>query len=97
MNELSITLRIADRPYKMKIDSKEEENLRKAAKLINDKMKAYATTYSYKDKQDLLAMVSLEYAAKFLDLENIHHIKNKKTIESLKNIDEKLNHSLDKD
>ncbi len=97
MNELSITLRIADRPYKMKIDSKEEENLRKAAKLINDKMKAYATTYSYKDKQDLLAMVSLEYAAKFLDLESLHHIKNKKTIESLKNIDEKLKHSLNKD
>lgn len=60
MRELSITLKIADRLYKMPIKIEDEEKFRKASRNIEERMKAYADAYSYKDKQDLLAMVSLE-------------------------------------
>ena len=62
MSTFSITVNIADRPYKLKIDMEEEEVIRKAVKSINEKMKAYAESYAYKDKQDLLAMVALHFA-----------------------------------
>jgi len=62
MPSLSITVNIADRPYRLKIDAAEEETVRKAVKSINEKIKAYADTYAYKDKQDLLAMVALQFS-----------------------------------
>lgn len=91
MGELSITLRIADRPYKMTIDRRNEETFRKAARLIEEKAKAYATAYEYKDKQDLLAMVSLEYVVKLIDKEKGSLSTEKATLEKLKGIDNELN------
>ena len=66
MNELSISLHIADRSYRLAIDKEHEELFRKAAKLIDKRMKDYSSSYAYKDKQDLLAMVALEYATGYL-------------------------------
>ena len=66
MNELSISLPIADRSYRLSIDKGHEELFRKAAKLIDKRIKDYSSSYAYKDKQDLLAMVALEYATGYL-------------------------------
>lgn len=91
MGEQTITISIADRPYRLAINSEtEEENVRKAARLINDKIKDYSTHYAYKDKQDLLAMVVLQFAAKVLDLELQNEVESKKTFEGLLEIDKIL-------
>jgi cell division protein ZapA len=66
MNELSISLPIADRSYRLAIDKEHEELFRKAAKLIDKRIRDYSGSYAYKDKQDLLAMVALEYATGYL-------------------------------
>ncbi|MDP1622436.1 MAG: cell division protein ZapA [Bacteroidales bacterium] len=66
MNELSISLPIADRSYRLAVDKAHEELFRKAAKLIDKRIKDYSGSYAYKDKQDLLAMVALEYATGYL-------------------------------
>ena len=66
MDELSISLPIADRSYRLAIDKEHEELFRKAAKLIDKRIKDYSGSYAYKDKQDLLAMVALEYATGYL-------------------------------
>jgi cell division protein ZapA (FtsZ GTPase activity inhibitor) len=66
MKELSISLPIADRSYKLAIDKEHEELFRKAAKMIDKRIKDYSASYAYKDKQDLLAMVALEYATGYL-------------------------------
>ena len=66
MNELSISLPIADRSYRLAIDKEHEELFRKAAKMIDKRIKEYSGSYAYKDKQDLLAMVALEYATAYL-------------------------------
>lgn len=60
--ELSISVIIADRPYRLKVSEDQEEKVRKAAKLINHTMKELSGVYHYRDKQDLLAMAALQAA-----------------------------------
>lgn len=69
MPSLSITVNIADRPYRLTIEAGEEETVRKAVKSINEKIKVYADTYAYKDKQDLLAMVALQFSTYMVNYE----------------------------
>lgn len=67
MSELSIKVNIASRFYPLSIKPEEEENVRKAAKMINENIKNFEENYAVKDKQDLLAMAALEYASKILE------------------------------
>lgn len=60
--EISIKVVIGDRQYPLKISLSEEENIRKAAKLVNERSKYYTENFSVKDKQDALAMTALECA-----------------------------------
>ena len=66
----SIRINVADRYYPLKIDRSDEEDIRKAAKMINDKVLQYKQKYVDKDIQDFLAMASLQYVIKMLELEN---------------------------
>lgn len=61
MEELTITVHIAERPYRLKIRREEEEVVRQAVKEINEKIKSYSNTYAFNDKQDLLAMTALHF------------------------------------
>ena len=69
MKELSISITVADRPYKLVIENEHEELFRKAAKLIDKRIKDYSSSYAYKDKQDLLAMMAIEYTTSYLQNE----------------------------
>jgi len=69
MSELSISINVADRPYKLVIEKEQEEVFRNAAKLIDKRIKEYSGSYAFKDKQDLLAMVALEYTVSYLQHE----------------------------
>ena len=60
MEELSIKIRIADREYPMKVKRADEERVRTAGKLINEKLKSYREQFGIDDKQDLLAMVAFD-------------------------------------
>ena len=66
MDELSLKLKIADREYPMKVKSVEEEKVRKAAKIVNEKLKTFRNQFGIDDKQDLLAMVAFDCMIKFL-------------------------------
>ena len=67
---ININVMIADRPYPLKIKPEEEEGIRRAAKMINDKVKEFQHQYAAKDKQDYLAMVTLMYAVETLNKES---------------------------
>ncbi len=69
MGEISIKINIADRVYPLKINMEEEEIVRRAAKLINDRIKELQDKYAVKDKQDLLSMCVLHYATATLNAE----------------------------
>jgi cell division protein ZapA (FtsZ GTPase activity inhibitor) len=71
MKEQFISIVIADRPYRLKVKSTEEEMfLREAGKMLKDKMAQYAEAYAFKDNQDLLAMVSLYFATDNLSIKD---------------------------
>lgn len=68
MDELSIKVNIADRFYPLSVNAEQEEQVRKAARLINDKLKTYEKQFSVKDKQDILSMCALELATELVQL-----------------------------
>ena len=62
-NELiPLNLLIADRTYRVRIDPKDEEVVRKTVKTINDKVLEFKTMFAGKDLQDYIAMVLVWFA-----------------------------------
>ena len=62
-DSLKIKLSIADRVYPLTIKAQQEEGLRKAAKKIEAMIKQFEQSYAVRDKQDVLAMCALQFAA----------------------------------
>ena len=60
MSEFSIKVTIAGRSYPLTIERDEEENVRRAAKNINEYIQELQDNYEVNDKQDLLAMAALQ-------------------------------------
>lgn len=91
-DKLSIRVNIADRYYPLRIDRNDEERIRLAAKLINEKVLQYKQRYSDKDVQDFLAMATLQYVIKLLELENRHDVDP--FIEMVRDLNEQLDNIL---
>jgi len=68
-DKLSIRVNVADRYYPLKVERENEERIRKAARLINEKVLQYKQRYSDKDVQDFLAMAALQYVIKLTEEE----------------------------
>jgi len=79
MSELiPISAVIADRTYRIKIETKDEMVVRNTLKIINDKVIEFKTMFAGKDMQDYIAMVLIWFAteqqakgAADIDSENI--------------------------
>jgi Cell division protein ZapA len=59
---IPINVVIGDRTYRIKIETADEELVRKTLKTINDKVVEFKTLFAGKDMQDYIAMVLLWYA-----------------------------------
>jgi cell division protein ZapA len=94
MSEFSISITVADRPYKLVVEKEQEEVFRNAAKLIDKRIKEYSSSYEFKDKQDLLAMVALEYTVSYLQNEKESKESELLVDEKLTKIDNALNQLL---
>ncbi len=77
LDELSIKVNIADRQYPLQVKPEEEEAVRKAAKLINDKLKLFEQQFAVRDKQDILSMCALELATELIALRSNNLIADK--------------------
>ncbi len=93
-NKLSIRINIADRYYPLKIASKDEEKIRRAAKMINDKILQYKQRYADKDTQDFLAMAALQYVIKVIDYEE--ELEDDSVTEKLRSLDKELEDYINK-
>jgi cell division protein ZapA (FtsZ GTPase activity inhibitor) len=93
--KLSIRVNVADRYYPLRVDRNDEERIRKAAKLINDKVLQYKQRYNDKDVQDFLAMAALQYVIKNLEMENNQDASPLLNAVSL--LDQKLEKILDRE
>ncbi|MGB3342786.1 MAG: cell division protein ZapA [Aequorivita sp.] len=60
---LKIKISIADRIYPLTINPLQEEGLRLASKKIEEMIKKFEQSYAVRDKQDVLAMCALQFAA----------------------------------
>jgi cell division protein ZapA len=90
MGEISIKINIADRVYPLKINSEDEENVRKAAKLVNDRLKEFQENYAVRDKQDLLSMCVLQIATEHLNLDRQQGATSLTVTQKIEQIDKKL-------
>ncbi|MCL9806160.1 cell division protein ZapA [Flavobacterium amniphilum] len=61
--KLKIKISIADRIYPLTVDPSQEEGLRSASKKIDAMIKQFEQNYAVRDKQDVLAMCALQFAA----------------------------------
>ena len=59
---ITVNILIADRSYRLKIEAKDEEMVRKTAGLINDKIGEFKNQFAGKDMQDYVSMVLLWFA-----------------------------------
>ena len=70
MDEIMINITLMDKAYRLSVARADEEKVRKAASLVNERVKFYAKHYAYKNDQDLLAMTALQFAATVLKYES---------------------------
>ena len=66
----SIRVSVADRYYPLMVNRADEERIRKAAKMINERITLYKSKYLDKEIRDYLAMVSLQFVIRMLELED---------------------------
>lgn len=62
-DKLKIKISIADRVYPLTVNPSQEEGLRTASKKIDVMIKQFEENYAVRDKQDVLAMCALQFAA----------------------------------
>lgn len=68
-DKLSIRVNVADRYYPLKVEREDEEKVRRAARMINERVLQYKQKYTDKDVQDFLAMAALQYVLKLIEEE----------------------------
>lgn len=93
-DKLSIRVNVADRYYPLKVESENEERIRKAARLINEKVLQYKQRYVDKDTQDFLAMAALQYVIRLIEIEDKE--EDSSLEEGLKELTEMINLCLSK-
>lgn len=80
-NLIPLNLLIADRTYRIRIEPKDEEVVRKTAKTINDKLVEFKTAFAGKDMQDYIAMVLIWFAtaqnASITNEVNLDHVSSR--------------------
>jgi len=94
-DKLSIRVNVADRYYPLKVESDNEERIRKAARLINEKVLQYKQRYVDKDIQDFLAMAALQYVIRLIEIEEKE--EDSSLEEGLKELTGMINHCLSKE
>jgi hypothetical protein len=85
--DILISTEIADRIYKVRVKREEEEIFRKAVQEVKANIKDYAKMYAYKDKQDLLAMVLLQYVTSYIKIKDDNLFSDKALVTKLEEID----------
>lgn len=86
--KLSINVNVAGRNYSLTVAMEEEENIRKAANIINNKVLQYRSKFADKDTQDFLAMSSLQFVIKLIESEKNKDIEP--LIDEIKDLNEQL-------
>lgn len=93
-DKLSIKIKICDRDYPMKVDAEEEENIRRAGKIINERIKAYREKFGIDDKQDLLAMAAFDSMVDKISNESLHKNTDQSSLDKIQYLNQLLSQSI---
>ncbi len=88
MEQQSIQISIADRYYPLRIPANDEEKIRAAAKIINEKIGLYKKKYANRDTQDALSMALLQFVIRLIEAEQRE--ESNQIIDELKTLDNLL-------
>ena len=94
MEEITINIVIADKSYKLTVSRADEGKVRKAASLIDDRIKSYSSHYAFKDMQDLLAMTALQFATSTVKYESELSYRDQNLGQQLQDLDALLSEQL---
>jgi cell division protein ZapA len=94
MDELSIKIRIADREYPMKVKKHEEERVRAAGKVINEKLKSYREQFGLDDKQDLLAMTAFDCLVEKMAAEESDHAIDQTVVDKVNHLNQMVSQAI---
>lgn len=94
MDELSIKIKIADREYPMKVRVEDEQRVRSAGKLINERIRNYREQFGIDDKQDLLAMVAFDSLVDKLQSEENKSTTSESVLEKISHLNNLISQSI---
>lgn len=94
MRELSIKIKIADREYPMTVKADEEERVRRAGKIINERLKSYRERFGIDDKQDLLAMVAFDSLIDRLGMQENASETDEGVLQKISALNQLISHSI---
>lgn len=94
MAMLSIKIKISDKDYVMKVDESDEENVRLAAKMLNEKLRLFKEQYGIEDKIDLLAMVAFDTSVNYLRQQQEVSSSDRQLTDRLSNMSNLISKSL---
>jgi cell division protein ZapA len=95
MSEQGISVRIAGRTYPMTVESpEEEETVRKAEKIIRERMALYEKNYAISDPKDLLSMTVLQFATEVLEMKEEANEGSQEVADKLNKLNQLLSGAL---
>ncbi|PZR20253.1 MAG: cell division protein ZapA [Flavobacterium psychrophilum] len=95
-DKLKIKISIADRVYPLNVDPSQEEGLRSASKKIDAMIRQFEENYAVRDKQDVLAMCALQFAAQSEQKQIDKSADLEEAFERLKKMNERADELLSK-
>ena len=72
----------------MKVKRTDEERVRTAGKLINEKLKSYRDQFGLEDKQDLLAMTAFDSLVEKLAAEESDHAIDQSVVDKVTHLNQ---------
>lgn len=83
MELLSIKIKISDRLYPIKVQPEDETFVRKAGKILEERIRGYQRKLQIQDQQDLLAMVAFDCLVECLKAEAFNTTQNNQLMQKI--------------
>lgn len=92
--EIKININVAERNYRLTIDKADEAKVRRAADMINERVKEYRSVYTDKDYLSLVSMACIQFATSVVKYEDDSAFKDQYLDKQLDTIDALLTENL---
>jgi len=78
----------------MRVKPEDEERIRRAGKILNDKIKSYRERFGIEDLQDLIAMVAFDCQVEKMKSEESNDMNDEAAYSSLKSLNDLVSEAL---